>query len=149
MKTYAYEVLSAAFLVGVIEAYLWTQSRTLAFEAPSTKFLLLFAYLAVAWISEFAISFWLRPNLRTVLNANALVAVIISLGAASLVSSIHAGVIKDANIGAVSFISTSGKFLATAGLATWILRMAVVAVMSRAGADSWGRESAIAKRPLP
>jgi hypothetical protein len=132
MKIYACEVLSAAFLVGVIEAYFWTQSRTPEFENSSTKLLIVSTYVAVACISEFAVSFWLRPKMWNALKANALVAALISLGAAALVSSVHPGVIKDAYTGATSFFSTTVKFLVTIGLATGVLRMMVAGLVLRA-----------------
>ena len=135
MKAYAYEVVTAIVLLGVVEVYFWSQSRSLTLDSTATRIALIALYALIACASQYAISSKLRYPLKGALKSNVLVAVILSLGVTVLAFSIHQGIVKGVPGDLPSIAAASVKFFLTIGLATLGLRMMVAAlVRSRASA---------------
>ncbi len=129
MKAYMYEIVTAIVLLGVVEVYLWSQSRTLILDSTATKIALITLYASIACASQYAISSRLRYPLQEALKANLLVAVIMSLGVTLLAFSIHRGIVKDVPEGLPSIAAAFVKFFLTIGLATLGLRIMVAALV--------------------
>lgn len=124
-RAYIYELLTALALLVVIEAYLWTQSRTLTFANTTTKVALIAAYLVFAIGSQAAVSSSLGLGLRDALKGNVLVAAIVSLVLTALALCTHPATLKDMPTGWVNALIGLLKFFVTIGLATMLLRMTV------------------------
>jgi hypothetical protein len=136
MKAYVYEVATAVVLLGIVEIYLWSQSRDPMLDSAAAKYSLIALYVLIACASQYAISSWLKYRLQDALKANLLVAAIISLGVVALAFSVHPGIVKDVPRDVLSMAGAWVKFFSTIGLVTVGLRM-IVAVLVRS------RESAL------
>jgi hypothetical protein len=130
-KMYIYEVIIGALLVGVVEAYFWTQGRTLAFGNATTKIALLALYVALVVGSQAALARSRKITLRDAMKGNLLVAVIVAVGLTALGFLLHPGVLKDVPANRANAVIVCGKFVATIGLATLILGTLAASVAVR------------------
>ena len=128
-KAYIYHIISAFALLATVEAYFWTQSRTLTYANSTMKAALIAVYFIVAIASQAAISSVLRLEVRDTLKANVLLAAIVSVGLTLLAIFVHQGLAHDLPPDWSSLAVMSLKFLMTIGFATLLLRV-IVAVFS-------------------
>ncbi len=130
-KAYTYDLVTAIFLLGIIETYFWTQSRTFVVDSATTKILLIILYAVLAIASQAVISSALHLGVLDALKANALVACVLSVGLTLLVFSLHPAVLKDVQAGWANAIIASLKFLVTIGFGTLLVRMLVAGISAR------------------
>jgi len=130
-KVYIYEVITGASLVGVVEAYFWTQGRTFAFENAKARIALVALYIVLALGSQAALARSRKITLRDAIRSNLLVAVIVAAGLTALGFLFHPAVLKDVPANWANAVIVFGKFLATIGVATLILGTLAANVAAR------------------
>jgi hypothetical protein len=130
-QAHIYEVTTGALLVGVVEAYFWTQGRTSAFDNATTKIALVALYVVLAMGSQAALARSRKITLRDAIKGNLLVAVIVAVGLTALGFLLHPAVLKDVPANWANAVIVLGKLLATIGLATLILGILAASVAVR------------------
>lgn len=130
-KAYIHEALTGVLLVGVAEAYLWTQGRTFLLDHAAAKIILFAFYVILSMGSQFALSWNLRIGLKDALKGSLLVAIVVSLGLTLLGFFVHAAVVKDIPAGWTNAAAVFIKFLVTIGMATLMLRTIVASISVR------------------
>ncbi len=131
MKNLLLHTLSAVSLVGFIEFYVWTQSRSAFDDSSLTKAFLAICYFVLAVGSEYLADRPTGYELQRALTMNLVVAALISAWLTFSAFVFHPGLAKERQLDVVSAATVFLRFLMSVGAITFVLRFGSALISRR------------------